>query len=214
MTALLTGLFGAVPTDREGAREAARRELSKRIYQPPRRGYIQRVIDWIMERVAGALERAGNIAPGGIAGLILLLVVAIGLIVFLRMRLGRLRPGDVLTDTRAARRSSADDYRAEAAAFAAAGHWREALRARFRAVIRELEQRGILDERAGRTAGEIAAEAATAVPAIGPAMRRAADTFNEVWYGDRPATAAAYDRMVEVDEAVRSGKNVMALAHR
>jgi hypothetical protein len=140
--------------------------------------------------------------------------VAVALVVFLRMRLGPLHSGDALTDDRSVRRMTAADYRAEAAAFAAAGEWREALRARFRAVIRELEQRGVLDERPGRTAGEIAAEASAAMPGIGAHLRRAADTFNEVWYGDRAATQAAYDRIVEVDDSIRSGAHVVALAAR
>ena len=86
---------------------------------------------------------------------------------------------------------TAADYRAEAERFAAAQDWREAVRARFRAVIRELEQRGVLDPRPGRTAGEIAAEGGGAVPEIGNDLRRAARTFDEVWYGGRAGDVRA-----------------------
>lgn len=214
MTPLLAGLAAVLPIDRDAAREAARRELSKRIYQPRERGFVERVIDWLVRQVGKMLDSASSVAPGGVPGLLLLLAIGVALIVFLRMRLGPMRRTDALTDERGTRRLTAEDYRSEAVAFAAAGDWREALRARFRAVIRELEQRGVLDERPGRTAGEIAAEASAAMPAVGGPMRLAADTFNEVWYGDRAATQAAYQRIVDVDESVRSGAHVVALAAR
>lgn len=214
MTSLLAWVLAAPPLDRDGAGDAARRELSKRIYRRPQQSWLVRVLEWIFTRLGRALAKASSVTPGGLPGLLLLVAIVVALIVVLRLRLGPVRRTDLLTDDRSAPPRSADDYRGEAAAFAATGDWRQALRARFRALIRELEQRGILDQRAGRTAGEIVAEASIAVPAIAAPMRRAADVFNEVWYGNRQATPAAYERMVEVDESVRSGRHVTAMASR
>lgn len=213
MTAL-TVVLAVLPIDRDAARDAARRELSKRIYQPPERSWVVRAIEWLTERLSRALDRASSIAPGGLPGLVLLVVLVIALVVLLRWRLGPLRRSGLLDDVRGMRTRTADDYRDEAAAFAAQQNWREALRARFRAVIRELEQRGVLDQRAGRTAGEIAVEAAVAMPAVGVPIRRAADVFNEVWYGDRPATEAAYQSMVDVDETIRGARRAALVAGR
>lgn len=211
---LLAWILVVAPITRDGARDDARRELGKSIYRQQQPSWPVRVVEWIFRWINKALDTAGSAVPGGLPGLLLLIVLVVGLVVFLRMRLGPVRRSDLLTDQRLAPPRSAADYRAEADAFAAAGDWREALRARFRALIRELEQRGVLDQRAGRTAGEIANEASAAMPAVAPSMQHAAAVFNEVWYGDRPATRAAYDVMAQVDDSVRSGRNITALAPR
>ncbi|HZG93755.1 MAG TPA: DUF4129 domain-containing protein [Mycobacteriales bacterium] len=191
---------------RDGAREEARRELGKGIYRDDS-AIVDRVFGWIAERVGEVFELVSG-APGSSGlGAVLLVAVVVLLLVAARLGLGPLRPRDLLGDRRrGVHRMSAADYRAEATAFAARGEWREAVRSRFRAVIRELEEHGVLDPRAGRTAGEIAAEAGDSVPGIAADMRTAADIFNAIWYGDRPATEAAYQRMSQVDDAVRSGR--------
>ena len=211
---LLGAVLAAAPPSRDGARDAARRELSKQIYRRRQAGLLPRILEWLFTRLGRLFEKATSVVPGGLPGLLLLVAIVVAIVVVLRLRLGPLRRTDLLTDERAAAAKSADDYRAEAAGFAADGNWREALRARFRAVIRELEQRGILDQRAGRTAGEIAFEAGAAVPAIAAAMQRAADVFNQTWYGDRAASPSAYDSIAQVDDSVRGGKNTTVLAAR
>jgi hypothetical protein len=209
---LVIEVFAALPIDREGARDAARRELSKRIYRRAQPSWFERVLRAILNRIGRLLNEASSVVPGGLPGLLLLVVIVVALIVVLRMKLGPVRRRqDLLTDLSGTAPRSAQDYRDEAAAFAAAGDWREALRARFRAVIRQLEERGVLDQRPGRTAGEIAAEAGAAMPSIAASMRAVADVFNEVWYGDRPASEAAYNRVVAVDEAVRGGRQPIAV---
>lgn len=213
MLSWLAVLAEVDPIDRETARDAAEQELSKRIYKAHEPGLVQRAIEWVIDKLNELLGRASSVMPGGLPGLLLLVVLVVAVVVLLRVGLGPLRVQDLLSDRDPrARLRTADDHREQAAQAAAAGDFREAVRARFRAVIRELEQRGVLDERPGRTAGEIASEAAAAMPPIAAAMRRAADTFNEVWYGDRTATQAAYDRMVEVDDSVRRGKTLTMAA--
>jgi hypothetical protein len=191
---------------RDGAREEARRELAKRLYRDDS-NLVERVISWIAARISDLLETASGVPSGRGVGVLLLVVVGVLLLVAARLGLGPLRPRDLLGDRRrGARRMTAADYRAEAIAFAASGEWREAVRSRFRGVIRELEERGVLDPRPGRTAGEIAAEAGGAVPAVAGDLRAAADIFNTIWYGDRPATEAAYQRMSQVDDTVRGSR--------
>ena len=66
-------------------------------------------------------------------------------------------------------------HRAAAEALAAQGHLAEAVRERLRAVVRALEERGVLDPRPGRTSGEVARDAGAAAPALAarPAPRGA-----------------------------------------
>ncbi|HEV2889694.1 MAG TPA: DUF4129 domain-containing protein, partial [Frankiaceae bacterium] len=100
------------------------------------------------------------------------------------------------------------EYRAEAERLAEKGQYKEAVRARFRAIIRELEQRAVLDPRPGRTAGEIAREGGAAVPAIGADLRAVAETFNLVWYGRHVATRTEYDTVRAADERIRHARLV------
>ena len=72
--------------------------------------------------------------------------------------------------------------------------------------MRELEARGALDPRPGRTAGEVARDGGAAVPAVADDLRRAARVFDEVWYGGRPADAASYAALVAVDARVASSR--------
>ncbi len=214
MLSWLAVLAEVDPIDRETARDAAEQELSKRIYKAHEPGLVQRAIEWVIDKLNELLGRASSVMPGGLPGLLLLVVLVVAVVVLLRVGLGPLRVQDLLSDRDPrARLRTADDHREQAAQAAAAGDFREAVRARFRAVIRELEQRGVLDQRAGRTAGEIAAEAGLAMPSIAADVRSGADLFNEIWYGGRQATEAAYQRMVALDALVgRTRQSTMAAA--
>jgi hypothetical protein len=73
---------------------------------------------------------------------------------------------------------------------AAAGRYKEAVRERLRAILRDLIERGILPPSPGWTVMELAATAGRIRPALAPPMAGAAGVFSEIWYGLRPATAA------------------------
>ncbi|MFI1915846.1 DUF4129 domain-containing protein [Nocardia sp. NPDC020380] len=87
-----------------------------------------------------------------------------------------------------------------AAAEQAALHadYRTALRERYRAVTRGLEQRGILEEQRARTARETA-QAATTVSPEAAGLPSAAHSFDEVVYGGRPAAEAEYRLLEQAD---------------
>lgn len=202
----------AAEITREAARRAAREELAKPEYAVGEPTVIDRVVDWVLRELGELVSRTVRIVPGGVTGTIVLIVLLVGAAVLLRLGLGPLPLRDALTDRRRGARSrTADDYRREAESHAAQGRWRDAVRARFRAVARELEQRGVLDARPGRTAGEIAREAAVAVPAITAAARDAADAFDAAWYGRRAATSADYDVVRRADEEI-AGRRLAATA--
>jgi hypothetical protein len=97
---------------------------------------------------------------------------------------------------------SAAWHRAAADAAVAAGHLRTAVLERFRAVVRELEERAVLAEQPGRTAGEAAQAAASRLPALGERLTAAARIFDDVRYGDRPATPEMDDALRELDAAL------------
>ncbi|MFF0456335.1 DUF4129 domain-containing protein [Nocardia africana] len=88
-----------------------------------------------------------------------------------------------------------------AAAESAAGHhdFDTALRERFRAVVRGLEQGGVLEVQRSRTARETASAAGHALPGASTEFDYAADSFDEIVYGGRTATPDEYQRLTSAD---------------
>jgi hypothetical protein len=73
---------------------------------------------------------------------------------------------------------------------AAAGRYKEAVRERLRAMIRDLIERGILPPTPGWTVTELAAAAGIARPSLSAPLQGAVGVFSEIWYGLRPAVEA------------------------
>jgi Domain of unknown function (DUF4129) len=94
---------------------------------------------------------------------------------------------------------SAAEYRAAADGLAAAGNYQAAVIERVRAIAAGLEASGILAPRPARTAAELAAETAVAVPAEAAGLVRAARLFDEVRYGGRAGTQAGYAEVTGLD---------------
>jgi hypothetical protein len=188
---------------RESARDAAVDELSKRPYveaQPP---VLLRLVGRVLREIGELFGRAADAAPGGSLGLLLLAAV-LGLLVavlVVRVRPGRgARAQEALFEQ--GRPLTAAGHRELAEQAAAQGRWADAVRERLRAVVRELEARGVLDPRPGRTAGEVAREAGAVVPAVAADLERGVQVFGEIWYGGRPADPASYAALVDVDRRV------------
>src|SRR5690606_29641441 len=94
----------------------------------------------------------------------------------------------------------AAEHRAAAEQAAARRDYDRALRERFRAVLRGMEQRGLLETRRSRTADETAADASTVLaPEAAAQLDPAARSFDEVVYGGRPATEDEYRRLEYAD---------------
>ncbi|HVF19163.1 MAG TPA: DUF4129 domain-containing protein [Mycobacteriales bacterium] len=202
-----TATQAAEELTRGGAREAARDELAKPEYQVGRPSLLDRLVAWVSEKLADLFLGALSVVPGGVVGLVLIVIGVVLLAVLLRLGLGPVGLRDALSDRRRGARSmTAADYRAEADRLVAEGAWKEAVRARFRALVRELEERGVIDPHPGRTAGEIAGEAARGVPSVSAAVRSAAGMFDAVWYGGRAAGAAEHEVVHSADRAVREAR--------
>ncbi|GGL25860.1 DUF4129 domain-containing protein [Nocardia jinanensis] len=83
---------------------------------------------------------------------------------------------------------------------AAHGDFDTALRERFRAVLRGMEQRGLLEVRRSRTARETSHEASASLPtAHSGELPAAAQAFDEVVYGGRSASEDEYRRLTQAD---------------
>ncbi|NUS23954.1 MAG: DUF4129 domain-containing protein [Streptomyces sp.] len=190
-----------VTVPRDPAREAARRELSKRMYHENDPGWFQRALNAFWKWVGNLFDTAATAAPGGTLGLVVIIVAVLAVLGALWWRLGspRREPASsaALFDDRP---RSAAEHRAAAEAHAAQGHWNQAVQERMRAIVRSLEERALLDVRPGRTADEAAAEAGRTLPAHTDRLRAAARDFDDVTYGGRRASEQSYHRIAQLDE--------------
>ncbi|MCW2544873.1 MAG: hypothetical protein JWM40_2425 [Frankiales bacterium] len=191
---------------RGDAQDAARRELEKRAYDEAKPPLTYRVIMWVVDKIQELLGKAAGV-PGGRLG-VLLIVLVVGLlvaVVVVRVRPSLRNPHtDELFGTGHVR--TAAEHRSLAESAVARGDFAEAVRERLRAVVRQLEERGVLDPRPGRTAIEISTETARTLPALADPLRRAATTFEQIWYGGRTADASDYAVLVGVDDAVGAAR--------
>ncbi len=198
----MAGLVG-----RAAAREAAQRELAKHVYAEARPGIVTRVLQAVGRFLRRLFEHDGGSssgAGGGSFGYVIVILVLLALAALVLWKLGPLRRARSADDSLdSPPTTSAGRLRAEADAHAAAGRWAEAVRARLRAVVRDLEDRAVLDPRPGRTAREVAREAARVLPHLESQLWAAAAVFEEIWYGRRPATAADDAVVAELDTAQR-----------
>ena len=193
------------PLTRDGAAQAAHDELSKHVYQQARPSIEQQVVSAIWRWLVHAYHRVVDATPGGAVGLLVIIAAIAGIALIFAQRRGvsgRRRGDDPSFDLPAD--VSSDQFRAEADALAARGDWAEAVRARLRAIVRGLEERGVIDPRPGRTATEVALEAGAVRPDLREGLRRGAQTFGEIWYGRRTATAADDMILRELDTALRA----------
>jgi hypothetical protein len=209
----LRQLVALVPTEvpvqvgRDEARDAARRELADPAYHAHEPSLVERGLRWVIERVLELYDDAAGAAPGGWWALLVLLAVTALVVSVVRHRLGPLgRGGRRDQPIFTGRPRSAADHRRAAEKALSLGDVAEAVRERFRAVVRVLEERGLLDPRPGRTADEAAREAAAWLPGYADGLWAAAQAFDEVWYGGREATEAAYLRIAAVDAKVQQAR--------
>ncbi|PRX44182.1 uncharacterized protein DUF4129 [Prauserella shujinwangii] len=198
-----------VPVDigRDDARRAARAELADPAYADAEPSPLAAALRWVGERLADLFALAGSL-PGGPAAVVVLVGLVLALVVLIRLRVGRTarhrarRAGAVF----AGRARSAADHRLAAEQAFGRGDLAESVRERFRAIVRSLEERGLVDERPGRTADEAAAEAARVLPVAAEELRAAARRFDAVHYGGLPAGAEDYRRLTVLDETLAGSR--------
>jgi hypothetical protein len=196
---------------RDEAREAAQRELAHHAYRAAQPPWYVRLVNWLLTKLNELLDKASAKVPGGGWGLVVLvlLVGVLMAVVLVRLRPAR-RAGGPVGLFEGELELSASEHRERAERAAASGDHVEAVCERFRAVVRELESRGVLDPRPGRTADEVAREAAVSLPELRAALTRGADLFDEVRYGGRPAGSPSYAVVVDLDERVQRARLVLA----
>ncbi len=205
-------LLARVPVDlgREEAQRLARQELAKPDYQRHRPGLLRRLLQEMFERLGDLLSRTQGASPSKWFALLLLAVIGVVVIVALRRRV---RPGRRSTTPElfTGRPLTAAEHRAAADSAAGRGAWADAVRERLRAIVRDLEERGVLEPRPGRTADEAARDGGAALPAVAAPLSAGARLFDDIWYGGRAATEAHDRALREADAVVRAARPSLTL---
>ncbi|MDF2710126.1 MAG: hypothetical protein K0R62_5778 [Nonomuraea muscovyensis] len=195
-----------------GRDEAARRaadELLKPAYE--QEPLIDRLWRQVQQFLGDLMDAAaGGGTTGGVIAAVLITLVILAVVVLVGWQLRRTSrrnaTGSAALFGEHAR--SAAEHRRAAEGLAAEGRYTEAIQERLRAIARDLEERALVDGLPGRTADELSAEAARALPAFAAELAAAARSFDDVTYGDVPGTRAAYDAMTELDERLRVARPV------
>lgn len=203
LTWLLARLDVPVDVSADDARARAARELLDPAYAQARPPLWQRVITWVLERVGDLLGRIVSGVAGGWWLVVLAALLALLVVVVLRRTGGVRRVAREHAVVLPVSGTSSDDHRAAAAAAAASDDFATAVLEAFRALVRGLEERGMLDERPGRTADEAAADVSGAAPHLTAELGRAARTFDDVAYGGRRGARDGYQAISRLDEQLR-----------
>lgn len=177
---LLPGGLNPTPPQ---ARDWLRKELQGPDYQSP---WLDSVIRWVRDLLGNLLDGARQVAGLSPAITALLAVLVIALLVWALPRVRRetvaaVSREAVLQDLTITPRR----YRDLAARALRDGRYGDAVLDGFRAIARDMSDRGLLNDAPGRTAHEVSLALASPFPDHADRLVRAADLFDSVRYGHR-----------------------------
>ena len=184
------------------ARAWLRRELSRPEYH---RSLLERFFGWVgdvWDALRGAALDATPLSTAAAVVVVVLLLVVVGLLVS-RVRREPVSPldGDPVVVTGS---GTPEEHRARAEAALAAGAVDRAIVEAFRALALRAVARGVLEDRPGLTAHELARDLQPAFPEQAEQLRRAAQLFDLVFYGDQPAAAGDARAVLDLDDTLRT----------
>ncbi len=195
---------GLLRPDPGPARSWVERELSRPEYH---RSLLEQLFGWLRELWQRLQATALDATPLSTAAAVAVLVVLVVVVTLLVSRVRReplrrhgaaevLLPGS----------TSPDEHRAQAEAALAAGAVDRAIVEAFRALALRAVRRGVLEERPGLTAHELAADLGPVFPDHAERLRRSAVLFDLVFYGEQPAAAEDARGVLDLDDALRTAR--------
>jgi hypothetical protein len=189
------------PLDPSGGdgRSLLRRELLKPEYND--QALISRFVDWLRDKLLDGVGAASGSPPYTAFATMVVTVALVLALVWLAARVRRSHQGPA-TAGRALgdERLAASELRRRAEAALATGRAGEALVDAFRALAVRQVERAMIDDVPGATAHELAGMLAQAFGPQAGRLRDAADRFDLVLYGDRPATPDQARAVLALDD--------------
>ncbi len=193
--------------DAEEARRQLADELANPIYADVQNwiaDQFRKLLDWLV----GDPSPAGSLSSGQLTALVITLVGIAAVAIWLStggVRAERRKRGAVFANEE----RTADQLRSDAARLAAADEWASATVELFRALIRSLAERTIIEEFGGMTAHEAAAQAAPRLPGLAERITAAAEVFDALAYGHRSGSAQQYQDMLDLDAELTRTRPVL-----
>lgn len=190
--------------DVEEAATWAREELSKPEYRH-NKSILGTIIDSIIDMLSNISVRP--FSPGAPIMAILVSLILIGLIILLTIFIsGWLNPhsqiaseasadGEIFEDSR-----TRIQYLQTSSDAAHREDWYTACVEMFRAVVKQLNSRGVVTIIPGLTATEAMTQASLKFPQIAPDLQWAAASFNRIRFGKWDADEETYRRLLALDE--------------
>lgn len=200
----------ALRPEPDPARSWVDQELSRPEY---RQSLLDQFLSWLGDLWSSLQAAALGADPLSTGAAVLVLVVLAALLVLVA--------GRVRAEPEPVRRADAalgggpvppEEHRARADAALARGSHDLAVVDGFRAVAARAVARGVVAERPGRTAHELAAELAPLYPELSAQLHRASTLFDSVLYGEQPVSGADAALVLELDDAVRRTRPGLAPA--
>ena len=189
------------PLDPSGseARSKLRNELLHPEYH--QQNLLQEILGWIERKVTSGIDAASQAPPlSTLMAMLIFVALALALAWLVSRARRTAREKDEKRAVLTEEVVTADELRARAEAALEAGRFEEAVVEAFRAVALRQVERGRLADTPGATAHEVAELLAREYAALADRVHASARLFDEVLYGDRPATREQARAVLTLDE--------------
>ena len=157
---------------------------------------LERITEFLGDLVSPSFGGPGGTFGGGVGGVVawvfvVAALVAVVVVVVVAVRHRVRRPEDAAESTvDVEHRRPAAEWARDAARFEAEGAWAEAVRARFRELVRRLVDDRVLPDVAGLTTTELRVELSRTAPSAADDFDRASTVFEAAWYRLEPVGPA------------------------
>lgn len=196
------------------------RQKAREILSGPQFGHheslIERFVNWLND-LFGDLSfgvGGGSGFLGNLIGFAMIAAIVVVVVLLIRALLNQRRGpksdhDDDALSIEVAAGKDASDWRSEAEQLEANGQWRDAMRARYRELVRALVEAKVLDDVPGRTTGEYQREFIAARPGGAVPFSALTELFEAVWYGGNDTDVADNERFralaAQTRESERAG---------
>lgn len=206
---MITVISAGLDPDNDEARRWLEDELRKRAYSSEKnwwQRFSDAVGDWFGSAVASVFGDHSSVPTTVSIVLVVLLVAAAAFLVSRIRRNRRARPAESDRSVLGRSTLTAAEYRERAAVLLADGDYLRSVVNSMRAIAQEAVERTLLTRAASLTAHEIANRLTMPFPDHARQLRIAADTFDEIAYGDRTATHDDALSMQALDSTLKRTK--------
>jgi hypothetical protein len=205
VTALGLRLEPPLDPDGDEARSLLGRELARPEYYDA--DILDRIIDWLSRLIDNSVGAAEGSPPLTVAAAMLVVLLLAAAVLLLITRARATARGDRTEAALTGEAITAAELRARAESALAAGDHVTALLDAFRATAVRQVERGRIEDVPQATAHELARALAAEFPAQRGQIDHCADLFDQVLYGDRPATREQATEVLALDDAL-AGRTV------